>query len=357
MSSIIGAKEALSQMFDSRGLPAKNPMQSGNLEGFRRQLRILDEQQAVNRYKWYNVYPGLNAQLIERILYYKYQACLFFSKEDGKFYFLPFALSTEDTGNGYGIDCYGRFNSVTPLPAFGGSVNDKGEIKPWIPGYNKKVIKEIPDAVSLSDFENGCVILKDYTPQMAETGTPRQQIQEPLLTQMSEIFPIVRTNLYANSGVKAMRVGSEDEKDNVANANAMIARHAINGEYLVPIVGSVEFQELSSTGSSQSQEMLMGLQSLDNYRLSLYGLKNGGIFEKAGSYVNDTQAGNIQQNCGLQYQDGLTLRQQFCNIANAVWGGSMWCDASEVVQNVDQNMDGAIADEEEPISGGEDNDI
>lgn len=59
------------------------------------------------------------------------------------------------------------------------------------------------------------------------------------------------------------------------------------------------------------------MQALDNFRLSLYGLKNGGIFEK-NDYVNTVTAGNIQNNVGLVYQDGLTIRQNFCDIVNSI---------------------------------------
>ena len=57
------------------------------------------------------------------------------------------------------------------------------------------------------------------------------------------------------------------------------------------------------------------MQSYDNYRLQLYGLKNGGLFDKS-AYVNNIQAGNEQANVELQYQDGLTLRQNFCKFIN-----------------------------------------
>lgn len=41
-------------------------------------LRIVDEQDAVNRYKWSGLPSGLNGQFIERMLYYKYQLCFFY---------------------------------------------------------------------------------------------------------------------------------------------------------------------------------------------------------------------------------------------------------------------------------------
>lgn len=42
----------------------------------KRQLRILDEQNAVNRFTWYNLPPELDGNLIERILFYRGQGAL-----------------------------------------------------------------------------------------------------------------------------------------------------------------------------------------------------------------------------------------------------------------------------------------
>ena len=106
------------------GLPVKyiGAFECATKADIKKQLRIVDEQDAVNMFTWYNLPPGLNARLIERILYYRGQAMLFFLKD--KFYFLPYAL------NGT-IDVYGRFTGVTPLP-FNGTSNDggKGKEKP-----------------------------------------------------------------------------------------------------------------------------------------------------------------------------------------------------------------------------------
>ena len=52
------------------GLPLKAHNQPVHLtDNIKKQLRIVDEQDALNRYAWYNLPYGLNANLIERILY------------------------------------------------------------------------------------------------------------------------------------------------------------------------------------------------------------------------------------------------------------------------------------------------
>ena len=52
-------------------------------------------------------------------------------------------------------------------------------------------------------------------------------------------------------------------------------------------------------------------------------------------------------NVGLVYQDGLTLRQKFCDIVNSIWGLGIWCEARETVVGIDQNMDGEVSDNQD----------
>ena len=107
------------------GLPAKIVNSSQVKESIVRQLRIVDEQDAVNRYVWFGLPHGINSNLIERILYYKGQGMLFYMETEDKFYFLPFALDG-------GIDVYGRYQSVTPVPL--GNATNEDKVKPWIQG-------------------------------------------------------------------------------------------------------------------------------------------------------------------------------------------------------------------------------
>ena len=74
----------------------------------RKQLRIIDEQDAVNRYVWYNLPCDLTGQELERMLYYKGQLAFFYFKDLDEFYFMPYALDGT-------IDFYGRFNTIHPV--------------------------------------------------------------------------------------------------------------------------------------------------------------------------------------------------------------------------------------------------
>ena len=314
-------------------------------------LDIMDRQDAIKRYTWHNLPGGLTGELIERILYYKGQGIFFYKKENNSFYFLPYALS----GN---IDVYGRYLGVTPLP-FGGPTatqDSKGNIKPWIKDLILEPVYDIIDAFNNDgeiDIENKCVILKDYSPSISETITPRQQIQEPILGGMAEAFPFARTALIANSGVKAMRVQDQNDYSNVEAASMSVTNAAKTGKPWVPIIGTVEFQDLTSAGSAlKSEEYLLYMQALDNFRLSLYGLKNGGLFQKKSHMLEAEQEMN-DGNINLTYQDGLTLRQDFCDKVNIMYGLGIWCEANESVIGVDRNGDAVVGDSKDVYNNNE----
>jgi hypothetical protein len=322
------------------GLPTRIDADTCYLKSnIKKALRILDEQNAINRYVWYNLPNGLDGQLLERILYYRGQGMFFYMPTDETFYFLPYALDGT-------IDVYGRFKGVTPLP-FNGTSADKEE-KAWITGLTRKPIYDIiVDAEINPDIlEDGCVLLSDYSKQISQTNISRQIIQDPILDTMAEAFPFARTSLISNSGVKGMRVNDEDQKATVKLASKSVTKAALNGDPWIPVVGNIEWQELTDGTALKSEEFLIYMQALDNFRLSLYGLSNGGLFQKKSHMLESEQQMN-EGNVGLVYQDGLTLRQKFCDIVNSIWGLGIWCEASEIVVGIDQNMDGEIADNQD----------
>lgn len=301
----------------------------------RKTLRILDEQNAINRFVWYNLPNGLDGQLLERILYYKGQGAFFFMETDGRFYFLPYALDGS-------IDVYGRFKGITPLP-FHGTSSDAEE-KAWITGLRKTPVYDLSEDITEETFLEGCVLLGDYSKQVSQTNISRQLLQEPILDMMAEAFPMARTSLLANSGIKGLRVNDEDQQSQVKLASQSITNAALTGDPWVPVVGNLEFQDLTSAGSAiKAEEYLLYMQALDNFRLSLYGLKNGGLFQKKAHLLEAEQEMN-DGNLGLVLQDSLELRQDFCDKVNAIWGLGIWCEPSETILGMDRNMDGMAAD-------------
>lgn len=315
-------------------------------------LRVMDEQDAINRYDWMSIPTGLNRILMERILYYRGQAAMVYIGELNKFYFLPFV--------GQEIDCYGRWKKVTLLPFTGSASNvEGGEIKAFLDGRTWEPIYDIiaPEDLNVDDLYNKCVIFRDYSQQLSQRVIPRWQLQDPLLQVMSETVPLARTALLNNAGVDGMRVNSEDETASVIAAASAVSKAAINGDRWVPLVGKVDFQELSGRSTGQVQDYLLALQSFDNLRLSMHGLSNGGVFLKNSHMLEAEQKMN-DGNASLIYRDGLKNRQWACDLANSLWGVGIWCDVSESVSGFDKDLDGDLIDDEDAeLGAGGDEDV
>lgn len=328
------------------GLPLKTIAQEKSMlkQAIKTQLRIIDEQDAINRFQWYNLPLDMTSQDLERLLYYKGQLCLFYFQELDKFFVMPYALDGD-------IDFYGRFVSVHPVPIADGGTDDEkaayARQKAILSTKKLKVLYDIPTEPLEGGPGDYCILLKDYCNQLSQTNIPRQQVQDGLLDAMSECIPFMRTALLAGTGVSAIRVGSEDEQSNVQAANCSIDSAALNGKKWIPVIGQIEFQDLTPGAVAKGEEYLIAMQSLDNFRLSCYGLENGGLFEKK-QYQNTLQTKmNGSGQVGNPLQDSLAYRQKACDIANAIWGLGMTCEISEVASGMDLNMDGLTANNED----------
>ena len=311
------------------------------------QLRIMDEQDAINRYKWYNAYDGMNAHLLERILYYRFQLSGFYMEPFDKFYHLPYALNKE-------IDVYGRYEEIKPLPFNGKSVleGDKNE-KLWIPGLTKKCYYDVllPEEVTEEAFLDGCVLLSDYSKQISQNSIPRAILSEQILQAMACCICYMMTALKNSTGIQGMIVEDEDDESNVFAASLALDQAALNGMKWIAMIGKPSFQELTAGSVGKAEEFLLTLQALDNYRLSLHGLANGGLFLKKAHLLEGEQAQQEGKRSAV-LMDGLQNRLEWCDIMNSIFGGSMYCEIAEDLPGqqtvvADETPEGSGEDESE----------
>lgn len=314
--------------FNRNGTPKKFGTPGLDLKGnIKTQLRIKDQEQAINRFKWDGIPAEINSRELERMLYFKGNLILFKLKATDKFYIMPYAL------NGT-IDAYGRYNTVTPVPMSSGVDNEKKT--PIAQLLSSKKLKVVYDESQIEpDSDDMCVIIRDYTNQLSQTTIARSVNNEGILDVMADCIPFMRTNLMNSTGVKGIKVGNADEAASVKMANDGIKHAALNGETNVPIVGTMEFQELADKSVAKSEDFMRALQSLDNFRLSTYGLENGGVFQK-NAHELQTEADMNKGPDDLVMQDGLENRQTACDLANKIWGINMTVKVNEVKEeNVD----------------------
>ena len=313
------------------GLPVRlggSPSQLKN--DIKRFLRNIDEQDAVNRFKWENLPANITSQELERLLYYKGQLCFFYMEELDEYYFMPYALDGT-------IDFYGRFNSVHPVPMANGTTEEEKWTKSQAALLSRIKLTCLYDEKQiekhLEDKNKCCVLIHDYTKQLSQTIISRQIVNEPLLDVMAECVPFLRTSLIAGSGIKGIRVQDADQQESVKDGSRSMLNAALTGDPWVPVIGNLEFQELTDGAVLKSEEYMLAMQSLDNLRLSGYGLANGGLFEKK-AHLNDSENEINQSGVSLVMTDGLEIRQHFCDMINKLFG----LDVSVSINQNDEQM-------------------
>lgn len=299
-------------------------------------LRVLDEQEFVNRYVWKNIPASITSQELERMLYYKGQLAMFYAPDvgDGEFFVTPYALDG-------GIDFYGRYRSIKPVP-FSSGVEDYDNLKIYnqavLTGLRLKCLYNPIDEPTSKDKKDYCVLLRDYTQQLSQTTLPRSQIQEAIIDTEAECIPYMRTNMLASCGIKAIRVPNADQVDSVEDVSKVIKERSLNGETMVGIQGDLEFQNLFDGTVSKSSEFMLAMQSLDNFRLRLLGIKSSGVFEKK-SHTLDSEESLNEGISSLSIVDGLKIRKNFCNIVNSLWGIGIDVEIAQEV-NAQENDEG-----------------
>ena len=317
-------------------------------EDIQRSIEIMDTQDYVNRGVWYNLPRGIDSQELERMMYLKGQLAFFYVKEDEKFYFMPFALDG-------GLDFYQRFKRIHPVPLNDSTPADTEEdrkaysdLKALLSTMKRTCIYDIlseEDIVNDDiDIENCCVILRDYTPRVSQHCIPRIVLQRPLIEQEADFFCYTRTASLIALAIKAMRVNDADQENEVEVASNKYKDMAVRGIPWMAITSTVEFQDLATSTGVKPDEFLMVLQSIDNLRLRALGIDNGGLFQKRAQELEE-QASLNGGPIGLEAQDYVTKRQQFCMVANALFGTSMWYEPSENILMSDRDMNGALYDD------------
>lgn len=315
---------------DPKTLKPIKATNAGRLSGIKDMLEIIDEQNAVNSFTWYNLPGGLTGQDVERMLYLKGQLAFFYFEDLESFYFMPFALDGD-------IDFYGRYNTVHPVPFADGKDGKNEKMKEKIEKQKatlsmlklKCLYDVVEDEVEREKLKNGsCVILRDYVQAFAQEISPRFALQKDIIKFESEILPFARTALIASIGTRAVRVTNSEESPGVTVASKQIYDAAMNGEVYIPVQGAIDFQDLVNKPSSKSEDYLEIMQAVDNFRLSAHGLENGGLFQKKAHKLQSEQDMNGAPTSTV-LTDRTALRQNFCNIVNSVWGLGVWCEPSQ----------------------------
>ena len=136
----------------------------------------------------------------------------------------------------------------------------------------------------------------------------------------------MRTALINGVGITGIKVHSQDEQINVAAANDQVQNAAINGDRYIGIVNGLDMQEISDGRSTMLiDQYTRALASLDNIRVSAYGIPNGGVYEKAEHMLQDEQDLASGRN-SLVFEDALAYREWNAAVINSIWDLDIWIE-------------------------------
>lgn len=335
------------------GLPLKLGMgkRCNTKDDLKRLFRDQDKRLNVNMFEWYNTQLDIKSQDINRLLYYRGQLAFAYLEDLDQFVLLPYVID----GN---LDMYGRAKYIRLLP-FASSLEDP-RMKPvedYLASKRFKVVNTIKTELEEKDLVESAVILYDYTPQLSYNVIPQSVMNEVLIDLESEIYTYIRTAGLNATGTRAVRVSDADQEEVSKAANMSLVEAAQRAELYVPVVGNIDFQELTS-GTSDIPGLLQIAQSIHNLRMSLNGLPAGGVYEKT-QYQNNQEVGlnQGQIDSALVLQDKLSNRKEFTNIVNSIWYLGINVLPSENVVMGDLDANGVVYDDADPETeqGGEDN--
>ncbi len=290
-------------------------------------LEVRDRQQFLKRYKWSNLPDGMDAEILERILYYRGRLVMF--KYMDKFYHLPFAL------NG-GIDVYGQYNAVTPLTFNGSVYTDKDGNTSMEDGT---FIADMTLTVAKNEFDiegKECVILGDYSRGISEFIQPRYNLSMVHNQGLADTLVLIRHNLISSAKVYSVRVMNEGEKDAVYEEYDNLESDILDaGKRFFAVTSTTDVKEFLKDKALETQNYWECYVSQDNLRESLMGIENNGIFKKKERVLKGEQeleAGSAD----MVLQDGLDVRRNVCNIFNKMFGTNIMCDKGEAIDNIEE---------------------
>lgn len=304
-----------------------------------------DLREYLNRYQWVNVPRGLTANLIERIVYYRFNGLMYYNDAVQKFQFLPYALNKT-------IDEYGRYTHCNTLPFIGVS---EGEAKngKGIVNYVKQDIEIvyddlIPAEITECDmiaiqkeWESGSdkgIILNDYSLALSQKQEPRSAMIQPILASMATCTSIINTAMYGCADYNLVRAEDEAEYNALITQLKAINSRILKGQRFGAVHGQFNMESLKTSSTTDLQGLWETFNSLDNFRKSTAGIANSGVFNKKERMLQQEQQLNGSNSDSI-YDDGLEQRQRFCDLFNQYYGMNMWCMSKQTPTDVEQAND------------------
>ena len=309
-------------------------------------MRQHNQTETYERYMWLDVPPGLTADLIERVLFFRGKGVFYFNESIEMFQFLPFAL------NGL-IDEYGRYLKVNTMPFTGMEEKPKKDKEKRLITtvyQDLDIVYDLPyTEEAFRDIQKGKtvgIILNDSSLGISQQPIIRSNYVKPILHLLSTLIQIINTAMFGCADHNAVTVDNESEYESFNQQVDAINRDILLGRRFTPIIGKMPITPLKTGNTANLEGLFNTFNSLTNLLKSITGISNPGVFDKKAHLLQEEQALN-GSNADDIYYNGLRMRQEFCLMVQAYYNYPIWCESKRAMSEVQaENM--AMGETEDP---------
>ena len=303
--------------------PNMNPVAvkaSRDLTKIKKALKHKHMLEFIERFKWEGLPPELTQDLIERILFFRFKGAMF--KYNDKHYFLPFALKGD-------IDSYGRYESIMPVLFTGQFKDGKTKDVGFLPEAATNVAFKVKYALGQEQDPYNAIILTDSSLEVSQDFMAPNDLIDPFIEQLTDILVLVNIDLVTSAKVFYIVARDANQKEAIENEFQNLDAQILSGKRAIVVTSELQLQEL--TGGAQAKDQaryFQTYQSFDNLRKDIIGLSNGGQFMKQEHTTQmETEVNTSSGSATLE--NGLRLRQEFCDLVNEYFGLSISVSANQ----------------------------
>lgn len=269
----------------------------------------------IERFEWKGLPDELKADLIERIMFYRFKGTFF--KYDEKFWFLPFTLKGT-------IDSYGRYETITPVLFTGqySKTNQKNEDSAFLPEdvLGKTMIACYGKNIQVDESTQiPAIILTDTSLEVSQDFEAQNTLINPLIEQLVDILVLVNIDLVTSAKVFYVVAKDENQKPAIEKEFENLDAKILNGKRVVVVTSELELQELAGSQAKDQARYFQTYQSFDNLRKDVIGLTNGGTFMKQ-EHQTDMETEVNTSSCSAVMENALRQRKEFCELVNHYYG-------------------------------------
>jgi hypothetical protein len=205
-------------------------------------------------------------------------------------------------------------------------------------------------SASMADASGKAVILTDSSLEISQDYTPMAYLCRPFNEQLTDILVLVNMDLITSAKAFYIVAKDAEQKEAIENELANMDRRILNGRRYVIVTSPIALQELTGSPLKDTARYFQSYQSIDNLRKDLIGMDNGGTFQKQEHTTNMETMTNSNSGTAV-LKNALRQRQEFCKIANKVFGLNIEVDICQSdAQNIVEPM-GSQSEQKQPGEG------